>query len=200
MILALTLDRLQKCVSEKYRDENRIVGLILARYDISLTQNIINDCYLYWHYNTGRTLDIFWAGYGEYLQKGDQTKSKIIMNFPDNDTLAYFDLQAFISIKNALNDKLKENYKDHIQLILVDYRDNKLQFDNAMQFDLEENINQNYSNIRELIERITNESRTTRDVVSLVSKLETAKFLDRIRGISITDAVSIALNTLGLVL
>lgn len=200
MILALTLDRLQKCVSEKYRDENRIVGLILARYDISLTQNIINDCYLYWHYNTGRTLDIFWAGYGEYLQKGDQTKSKVIMNFPDNDTLAYFDLQAFISIKNAFNDKLKENYKDHIQLILVDYRDNKLQFDNAVQFDLEENINQNYSNIRELIERITNESRTTRDVVSLVSKLETAKFLDRIRGISITDAVSIALNTLGLVL
>ncbi|MEG0864853.1 MAG: hypothetical protein RSD32_08595 [Oscillospiraceae bacterium] len=201
MELALTLDTLQERVSNKYDyDEKRIVGLMLARYDISLTQNIINDCYQYWHYNTGRTLDIFWAGYGAYLCPSDQTKSKIIMSYPGNNDRAYFDLQAFIGIKNALNDELKRKYKDHIQLVLINFEHGKLHFDNALQIDLEQNIDENYSTIREIVEWITNETRSSHDVVSLVKKLKTKNLLDKIKGISITDTVNIALGVLGLAL
>lgn len=199
MELALTLKKLQEKVAKKHDyDEKCIVGIMLARYDISLTRSIINDCYEYWHYNTGEHFDIFWAGYGRYLPFEKQTKSKIIMDFPGNDDHAYFDSQSFISIKNALNDELKKNYKDHIQLILVNCENGKLQFNAALQIDLEENIDPNYSTIRELMEWITNETRSQHDVVSLASELKSKKMFEKIKGISFTETVNIALGALSL--
>lgn len=147
MELALTLDSLQEQANYKYEhEEKRIVGIMLVRYDISLTRNLINDCYRYWHYNTGKTLDIFWAGYGAYLYEEDQTETKVIMDFPRNDDRAYFDLEAFIGIKDALNSKLKRRYKDRLQFVLLNFSDGKIRFKDAIQIDLEENLDDNYGN------------------------------------------------------
>ena len=57
---ALSLQKLNQKVSYKYDyDEKRIVGIVLARYDLPLTQSIVDSCYLYWHYNTGKAIDFF---------------------------------------------------------------------------------------------------------------------------------------------
>lgn len=63
MIEALNFKRLQEEVHDRYEyNEQCIVGIIFARYDLQHVQRIIEENYLYWNYNTKRYLDIFWAG------------------------------------------------------------------------------------------------------------------------------------------
>lgn len=61
MIEALNFKRLQEEVHDRYEyNEQCIVGIIFARYDLQHVQRIIEENYLYWNYNTKRYLDIFW--------------------------------------------------------------------------------------------------------------------------------------------
>jgi len=199
MELALTLKALNEKVSDKYAyGEKRIVGIVMARYDIAVTRNIINDCYQYWHYNTGKSLDFFWAGYGAYLCPDDQTNTKMILNFNENQNRAYFDLEAFISIKNEINSKLKNQYKDRIQLVLLNYSNGKLHFDESFQIDLEKNLDENYASIREIVEWITNECHSTYDVVSLAKKLKRNNLWKTIKGVTLGDALNLAIGAAGL--
>lgn len=137
---ALTLERLNKRVSEKYEHgEKRIVGILLARYNLSLTQSIVDSCYFYWHDNTGKALDIFRAGYGAFLSPNEQSHTKIILKFQGNDIRIYYDQRAFITIKNELNQHFRISYQDSLQLILVNYRNGKLIFNESIKIDLEKN-------------------------------------------------------------
>ena len=50
MVEALSLIKLQNRVRERYDyDEQRVVGIILARYDIRITKEIVDQCYQYWN-------------------------------------------------------------------------------------------------------------------------------------------------------
>lgn len=197
---ALSIDLLKRKVSQKYEyDEKRIVGIMLGRYDISLTQNVISDCYQYWHWNTGKVLDIFWAGYGAYLCPEKQTATKIILDFPGNDDRVYFDLEAFISIKNELNQLCDKKYRDHMELILANYYDGDIHFKESFKIDLEENIDENYSTIRLLIELIANECRSKDNVVSLIKELKKDKFFDSIKGFKPSDVINFALAAAGII-
>ena len=200
---ALDLKKLNCKVSNKYDyDERRIVGIMLARYDLPLTQSIVDSCYLYWHYNTSEALDFFWAGYGEYLCADEQTSNKIILKFDGNDTRVYYDREAFISIKNEFNQIFKKPYQDKLQLVLVNYYEGKLRFDEAIKIDLEENIDFNFSTIRELVEYITNECGEVYDVTELARKLKSERIKDyvknNIKGITISDVIGTALGISGL--
>lgn len=195
MVEALSFERLNDKVSEKYDfDEKRIVGIMLARYDLPIAQSIIDNCYLYWHHNTGKIIDIFWAGYGEYLCPDDESGCKIILKFPDNKTRVYYDLTAFISIKNEFNQIFKKPYQDTLQLILVNYYDGKLHFNESIKIDLETNLDSNFANIRQLMEFITNECRETHNVANLVTKLNRERIKgfakNKLNDITISDVIS----------
>lgn len=192
MVHALDVKELNSAVSDRYdRSEKRIVGIMLARYDLPLTQTIIDSCYLYWHYNTDKKLDVFWAGYGEYLCPDEASSDKIILRFDGNKNRVYFDRKAFISIKNEFNGIFKKPYQDKIELVLVNYRDGKLRFDESMKIDLEKNLDPDFATIRGLMEFITNESSHTYDVASLASKIRSERFKDyvkrQIKGITLSD-------------
>lgn len=59
---ALTLVKLREQVRERYdHDEQRVVGIMMARYDLGLTKDIVEQSYQYWHHNTGEYFDVFWA-------------------------------------------------------------------------------------------------------------------------------------------
>lgn len=202
---ALTLDKLNKKVSSKYDyDEHRIVGIMLARYDLPMTQSLIDSCYLYWHYNTAKYIDIFWAGYGEYLCPDEESNTKTILKFNGNNTRIYYDLEAFISIKRRFNQIFKLSYQDKLQLILVNYYNGKLIFNESIQIDLEENLDQNLSTIRELMEFITNECASTHNIIDLAIKLQKTnikKYLkNQIKGITLSDVISTALGVSGLII
>ena len=169
-----------------------------------IVQSIIDSCYLYWYKNTNNYVDFFWAGYGEYLSPSDGTNDKIILKFDGNDTRVYYDREAFISIKNEFNKIFKKTYQDRLQLILVNYRDGGLQFDESIQIDLEENLDSNFATIRELIEYITVECANMNNVTDLAKKLRHEHFNDNVRkqikSITVSDVVGIAIGLAGLIL
>ena len=205
MVNALNINELNKRTTQNYGpDEKRIVGIILARYDLPIVPSIIDSCYLYWHKNTNNYVDFFWAGYGEYLSPSDVTNDKIILKFDSNDTRVYYDCEAFISIKNEFNKIFKKTYQDRLQLILVNYRDGGLQFDESIQIDLEENLDSNFATIRELIEYITVECANMNNVTDLAKKLRHEHFNDNVRkqikSITVSDVVGISIGLAGLIL
>jgi hypothetical protein len=195
MIPALSFDELNRRLREKYEiGERRIVGLMLARYDISLIKEVVSECYLYWHKNSGREFDVFWAGYGEYICPDMQSATKKILDFRGNDTRVYFDLDAFISCKNAINYNKKLIYRDKFELVLLNYYDGFLHFDEHIRIDLEKNLDDHYGSIREMLEYITDECRSEYDVIALNRKLTANRFWDTVKGVKFSDVVSTALG------
>lgn len=171
MVSALNNTELVKQISKRYdRDEKRIVGIVLARYDIPIVQKIIESCYKYWNENTGKFLDLFWAGYGEYLCPDEEDDDKIILKFKGNNSRIYYDRKAFITIKNEFNKVFKKSYKDKVELILVNYRDGKLIYDESLKIYLDANLEENLSKIREIMEFITFECSRLHDVKDLRKK------------------------------
>lgn len=199
MIQALTLEELKKVVRYKYeRDEQRVVGIMLARYDLIVTKRVIEECYQYWNTNTGNDFDIFWAGYGEYLPYDEQSDSKIIMNFKGNDNRAYYDGEAFVTIKRQLNDILETPYNDNIQLALVNYSNGQLHFNESFQIDLEQNLDENLGSIRDIMEWLTTMCCNMGNVLEVLKKLKRERLLKKIKGISISDTIDKCLGIVGL--
>lgn len=158
MVEALTLTRLHEEVRERYaHDEQCVVGIMMARYDLGVTKDIVEQNYQYWHRNTRKYFDVFWAGYGAYLPPSDESLTKTILKFPGNTQRAYFDLDAFIEIKDQFNEYFSSPYEDKLQLILVNYRNGQLHFSESLKIDLEENLDPNYAKIRKIMEFVTNE-------------------------------------------
>lgn len=195
MIPALSFDELNRRLSEKYEyGERRIIGLMLARYDIPIINEIISSCYQYWHKNSGRDFDLFWAGYGEYLWPDKSSPTQFAVNFQGNSIGVYFDLDAFISCKTELNQHKKLIYKDKFELILLNFYDGKIHFDEHARIDLEKNLDEHYASIREVMEYITDECCAEHDVVSLNRKLLANKFWDTVKGVKFSDVVNTALG------
>lgn len=145
-------------------------------------------------------LDIFWAGYGTYLCPDEQTSTKIILDFPGNEDRVYFDLEAFISIKSKFNQVCDKKYKDHIELILANYYDGHIHFNESFKIDLEKNLDENYSTIRQLFELIASECRSKHDIISLIRELKKTEFFDIIKGFKPSDVINFALAAAGIVI
>ena len=194
---ALTLEKLHKNVRGRYeKDEERIVGIMLARYELGLTQRIVEECYTYWDRSTSKYLDIFWAGYGAYMPEHMESPTKTILKFKGNTDHAYFDLEAFVTIKKEFEDIFEDSYRDRLQLILLNYRDGRLHFDESMLIDLEENLDQNYLKIRDIMSFITKECRHVTNVSDLSRNMKLEEAKTAIKGITLSDVVKIGLKIL----
>lgn len=195
MVTALSLEELDSKISEKYDfDERRIVGIMLARYDISLVKNVIVECYQYWNRNSGREFDVFWPGYGEYLSPDMQSDDKKILDFKGNSNRIYFDMDAFIRSKRAINTSKRIVYRDKFELLLVNYHDGHLHYNENIRIDLEKNLDEYYGSIRTLMELITEECSSEYDVISLHRKIKKESLVNSIKGIKVSDFVSTAIG------
>lgn len=199
MVEALSLNELQNKIRERY-DSNKqcVVGIILARYDIKTTKEIVEQCYQYWHLNSSKYFDVFWAGYGAYLSPFDESATKTILKFKGNEKRVYFDLEKFIEIKDQFNSVFKSPYKDSLQLILVNYRDGNLHFNESININLEENLDPGYAKMREIMEFVTLECRSGQDVASIARKLQLEHLKVAIKGITLSDVISAAIGLAGI--
>lgn len=199
MVEALSLNELQRKILERYDyDEQRVVGIMLARYDIGIIKEIVDQCYQYWDLNSEKYFDVFWAGYGAYLCPSAESETKTILKFRDNDDRIYFDLKAFVEIKKQFNGVFKPPYKDCLQLNLVNYHDGSLHFDESIRINLEENLDTNYAKIREIMEFITQECHSVCQVSSIKRKLKLKRFKGIIKDITLSDVLSAALGLAGM--
>jgi len=194
MIKALSLHDIFCNVANRYeKDEQRIIGIMLARYNIQAVKEMIDECFLYWDYNTGEFLDIFWCGYGEYaIPNGNN-----IIPVPGGDHPAYFDICEFIRSKDQLNNLVKGRYNDNIQLILINYYNHRLYYDESVRIDVEKSNTTN-TDIREFMEWLINECRGVSNVQELIIHLNTRKAITKLKGASISDVISAATGIAGL--
>lgn len=201
MLPALTFDDLQEKVRSRYEhDEKRVIGIIMARYDISLVKNVVAESYQYWNKNTWRDFDIYWAGYGQYLYHGIKNSSCVILQYRGNDCNTYYDEDAFINMKRSLNHHKGVNYRDKFELFLFNYYDGRIHFDEFFCIDLEKNLDENYASIREMIEYLTEACRKEYDVVSLAKTLKGKQLWDTIKGVKASDIINTAIGAAGLFL
>jgi hypothetical protein len=192
---ALTLEALRKNVKRRYdKDEERVVGIMLARYDIVLTQRLIEECYTYWDKNSGKYFDIFWAGYGAYLPEHMESADKTILRFNGNLDRVYFDREAYIGIKDEFYKIFDTSYRDSLKLILVNYRGGELHFDESLEIDLEENLDANNRKIRDIMEFVTMECRRESTVHGIARKLRLENIKESIKGITLSEVIKAALK------
>ena len=199
MVQALSLELLRNSVKDKYDiDQRCIVGIMLARYELLKTQTLIKENYRYWHNNTGKRLDIFWAGYGAYLPPNEESDEKIIVDFDGNRDRVYYDSLAFSTIKNELFKTLGQYYKDHIELVLVNYYNGDLHFGESFRIDLESNLDEDLCSIRTIMEWLADTCGQEFDVKTVLMKLKKEKFLERIKGVSVSDIISVGTGIVGI--
>ena len=182
MIEALNFKRLQEEVHDRYEyNEQCIVGIIFARYDLQHVQRIIEENYLYWNYNTKRYLDIFWAGYGEYLCPNDESATKKILKFEGIDTRIYYDLESVISVKEQFNHYLKDKDK------LVELR-KKLGSINLTETAKALNVGE--MTLKDIIDELSKPGRDPReDMPKPILRQDVLKFEDLKEGMILTGTV-----------
>ncbi|WP_026881737.1 hypothetical protein [Clostridium akagii] len=191
MIPALSLLELDTKINEIYDfGERRIVGIIFARYNISLVKNVIDECYQYWNRNSEKGFDILWPGYGEYLPIDMESDDKKILEFSGNINRVYFDLDKFISSKKEMNLMKKVTYHDKFELLLANYHDGHIYYNENIRIDLEKNLDNHYASIRTIMEFITEESRSRSDVGSLRRKMIKEDAIKEIKGIKFSKIIS----------
>ena len=67
MIPAFSLEDINNHCNYDYEyGEKRIIGIMLARYNIDASKDIVKQHFDYWNYFSGEKYHIFWLGYGAY--------------------------------------------------------------------------------------------------------------------------------------
>ena len=186
MVEALTLEKLKKKAKEMQEngESKGVIGIMLARYDIPFVREMIDQNYSFWHKNTGKKLFVFWAGYGAYLDPSKQNDYKKILNFNHNRHNAYYDEDAFITIKNELKYHLPGRFKDRMQLFLLDFHSGEVQFNkNIIQIDFKSDENL----IRDTMELITDICSSATDISTLSQKRAWKNIHDFVSEITLFD-------------
>lgn len=198
MITALDYKQLCEKLENRYKfGKQCVVGILLARYGMQPTTEIVNQHYLYWNKNTKNYFDVFWAGYGEYLCSDDQSPTKKILDFEGNNSRIYFDLDAFISIKDQFNGIFKCNYEDSMKLILVNYRDGRLHFNESICIDLEENLDTNYQSLRNIMEFLRNTCAREYSVTVVARRIFSKRLMKKIKGVTLSAVIKTAMGIIG---
>lgn len=100
-----------------------------------------------------------------------QSENKTILDFQGNSNRVNFDINTFISCKRAINESKKIIYRDKLELLLVNYHDGHLHYDEHIHIDLEKNLDNHYASIRTLMEFFTEEYRYESTAIGVASLL-----------------------------
>ncbi len=154
----------------------------------------MRENYQYWDLNTKGYLDVFWAGYGEYLCPDDESSTKTILDFPGNTNRIYFDLEAFIEVKDELYRYFKKPKEDNIILFLVNCHKGSLHFDESIMIRLEEGQGNNSTELRNIMEFIRNECRLGFGFADIKRKVLGKKFKKLFRNCTVIDVALAAIS------
>ncbi len=195
MVPALTIDELKTAVKDKYLGQEAVIGIMLGRYNVEHIQQAIDESYQYWHLNSGKGFDIYWAGYGEYW--GTRKKGQTILKCAESCNGVYFDLSAFVNFKNDFVQTNQINYNDKFQLVLCNVKNGIIKFDEHIIINLEENFNESTACLRDIMENIINLCHTESNVKRVKLKMSSQSFWRAVKGITFAKILSAADTAIG---
>lgn len=153
---------------------NRVVLVMFARYGITQINEFLNESLEYLDLNSGDTIDIFLPGYGKYkyhedvLEDGEE-KVKLSCN-----KLGWsFSLKKFIEFCTVIQKASTWKYRDEFQLVIFNFSNGKIAFDNYISINIEKLIKKGYINSpRELLEIIVQICKSgVTDIIELSDRL-----------------------------
>lgn len=116
----------------KHLDSSKehMIILMLAPYNEKRVKDVVDQYYDYWNIKyTTDTIHFYWLGY----ILADQEKRFRLKVKED----LYFDIHIFNDIIQDLNKKWSFQYRDKFEMIIVKYKNNKLDFKDHIRIDLE---------------------------------------------------------------
>ena len=175
MLPALSISDINKYCNYEYKQEKKIVGIMIARYSLPKSQKMIKEQYDFWHFMTGKDLNVYWLGYGAYYFPG-KAGQYLVGNY-GNQPNVYFDTNIFTRGIKEL-----EQYKDihdEIGILLCNYYDNKIHLDESVFFNLENLMKDSNSELRKFADYLICLCKNEDDVSKITVKLKIKyEFLD----------------------
>jgi hypothetical protein len=171
MIPALTIDEIRKSCRNRYAyDERRIIAIMIARYSDENSQNMIRRHYSFWHYMSGKALDIFWLGYGAYHFPGKP--GQIRVGNIDDEPEVFFDTRIFVDGIKQLEYVSKLSYNDSIGILLCNYHNGSIHLDESVYFSIEKLVEDSQQRkLKDFSSMLIRECSSSSDVVSVTHKL-----------------------------
>jgi len=156
-------------IHESYSD-NRVIIMLFGRYGIPMVDDLLNRNFDYLDLNSGYTIDIHMPGYGKYKYEEEHLNEGDVLIELDNNRLGwFFNYNKFIEFKKTMKTTCDWKYRDHMQMLIFNYRFGKIDFSNFIDIDFEKALSKGcFTTEREIIEAIINQVENgVTDIVSL---------------------------------
>lgn len=139
MIEALTYEEMLRDINknmDKYGIKSDTIGILLARPDLETGKSILNSL-PYFHFRTGKTINFYLPGYGAYWNDYYPDEKQVVMIDGVN---WCFSNQMFANFLDDLEKYANWNYSGESELLLLEYNDGVLSYENVMRFYLDNMI------------------------------------------------------------
>lgn len=132
MIPTTDLWTIENYCKEKYGTQEKVIGIMIARYSLEEVKHIVEENYNYWNHLSGKEFDVFWIGYEsiDFPAYSDWKKVRGI------NSLFYSDKILSFEVKKLRKEKFIDYRDGGCTLILVKYNGNELDFSDYLIKDL----------------------------------------------------------------
>jgi len=132
MLEAITYQNMLKNINSNQVTEDSI-GILITRPDLEVGKSILNSLN-YYHHLSGYNTNFYLPGYGAYWY-GTYPDGQVVTKI-NGVNWSYSD-QMFVSFINDLQNYSKWKYSGESELLMLEYEDGILSYDNMMQFYLD---------------------------------------------------------------
>lgn len=132
MLEAITYQNMLRDISNNQVTENTI-GILITRPDLEVGKSILNSLN-YYHHLSGHNTNFYLPGYGAYWY-GTYPDGKVVTKIDGTDWS--FSDEMFVCFISDLEKYSKWEYSGESELLMLEYKEGMLTFDNMMQFYLD---------------------------------------------------------------
>ena len=154
--------------SSRYSGEKRIVGIMLARYTIAESRDMVKQHFDYWNYFSEERYHIFWLGYGAYALPGEP--GQIMVEGVSCMPRVFFDNKIFIEGVNEITKSANIKYKDSIGILLCNFYANSLHLGESVYIEIETLIKEHGKEFRKYMNDLIADCKKHNDISEIKLK------------------------------
>ena len=134
---ALTYQEMLKeieCYAQKYNIINDTIGILVTRPDLPTGKDILHSLE-YFHFRTGKSINIYMPGYGAYWPETDYPDQREVVEI--NGVKWYFSNEKFVQFIEDLEKYSKWEYSGESEFLLIELKDGRISYQCILQFYLD---------------------------------------------------------------